>query len=91
MAHDPPGTTYKINKGKIDSEYLRNKLKVKNFEVKKSFAEKYPHVEKFFKEKGVDLDKIREHSAKVIATGALTGTLLFAPPLLRKVCRRSVK
>lgn len=84
MAHDPPGTTYKIDRGKVDSEYLRNKLKLKSLEVKKGFAEKYPHVEKFFKEKGIDLDKIRQHSAKVIATGALTGTLLFAPPIAPK-------
>src|SRR5258705_12316377 len=80
MAHDPPGTTYKINQNRIDTEYLRNKLKVKGFQVKKSFNEKYHHVEKFFKDRGVDLGKIREHSAKVITTGALTGTLLFAPP-----------
>lgn len=84
MAHDPPGTTYKIDKGRLNSEFLRNKLKLKNLEVKKNFAEKYPHVEKFFKERGIDLDKIRQHSAKVIATGALTGTLLFAPPIAPK-------
>lgn len=80
MSHDPPGTTYKINKNRVDTEYLRNKLKIKGLEVKKSFNEKYPHVEKFFADQGINLSKIREHSAKVIATGALTGTLLFAPP-----------
>lgn len=84
MAHDPPGTTYKINKERVDSEFLRNKLKAKSLEVKKSFNEKYPHVEKFFSDRGIDLAKIREHSAKVITTGALTGTLLFAPPTLAK-------
>jgi hypothetical protein len=84
MAHDPPATTYKINKKRIDSEFLRNKLKLKNLEVKQSFSEKYPHVDKFFQERGIDLAKIRQHSAKVIATGALTGTLLFAPPVSPK-------
>ena len=80
MSHDPPGTTYKINRERVDTDYLRNKLKIKSLEVKNSFNEKYPHVEKFFADRGIDLSKIREHSAKIIATGALTGTLLFAPP-----------
>jgi hypothetical protein len=84
MAHDPPTTTYKISKGKVDSEFLRNKLKLKSLEAKRSLFEKYPHVEKFFAEKGIDLGKIREHSAKIITTGALTGTLLFAPPMVAK-------
>jgi len=80
MAHDPSGTTDKINRGKIDFEFLRNKLRLKNLEAKKSFAEKYPHVEKFFFEKGIQLAKIREHSAKILGAGTLAGTLLFSPP-----------
>jgi len=81
MSHDSPETTYKINKGKIDTEFLRNKLKLKNLEVKNSFNKKYPHVEKFFADRGISLSKIREHSARVITAGALTGTLLFSPPM----------
>jgi hypothetical protein len=77
MAHDPAGTSDLINK---DSEFLRNKLKLKSLEARRSLFEKYPHVEKFFAEKGLDLSKIREHSAKIITTGALTGSLLFTPP-----------
>ena len=84
MAHDPPATTYKISKNRIDTEFLRNKLKLKSLETKKTFAEKYPEAHKFFTDRGIDLGKIREHSAKVITTGALTGTLLFAPPSLIK-------
>ncbi len=80
MAHDSPGTTYRINKGKVDADFLRNKLKLKNLEVRQSFSEKFPEVNKFLTEKGIDLGKIREHSAKIIGAGALTGTLLFAPP-----------
>jgi hypothetical protein len=81
MAHDPAGTSNLINK---DSEFLRNKLKLKSLEAKRSLFEKYPHVGKFFADNGIDLGKIREHSAKIITTGALTGTLLFAPPALVK-------
>jgi hypothetical protein len=69
-----------IAKDKAGFEYLRNKLKLKHLETKAKFAEKYPHVQKFFAEKGIDLGKIREHSAKILGASALTGTLLFAPP-----------
>jgi len=79
MAHDPAGTSDSINK---DTEFLRNKLKLKSLEAKRSLFEKYPHVEKFFIEKGLELGRLREHSAKIITTGALTGTLLFSPPTI---------
>ncbi len=79
MAKDPARTTNEINKDRIDTEFFRNKLKLKNLEVKNSFNQKFPHVKKFFEDRGISLNNIREHSAKVITTGALTGTLLFAP------------
>lgn len=59
--------------------FLRNKLKLRSNEVKSTFNQKYPHVEKFFSDRGLTLSKIREHSAKIITTSALTGTLLFSP------------
>ena len=84
MAHDPARTNNLINEERIDSEFLRNKLKLKSLESRRSLFEKYPHVEKFFADKGLDLGKIRQHSAKMITTGALTGTLLFSPPMVAK-------
>lgn len=80
MSKDPARTTNEINKDRIDTEFFRNKLKLTSLQAQNSFNEKYPHVKKFFDDRGLDLGKIREHSAKVITTGALTGTLLFAPP-----------
>ncbi|MFZ5932602.1 MAG: hypothetical protein ACOYT7_00740 [Patescibacteria group bacterium] len=76
----PTQTYFDIAKRKVDYEYLRNRLKLKHLEAKKAFAQKYPHVEKFLAEKGIDIGKIREHSAKIIGAGALTGTLLLSPP-----------
>jgi hypothetical protein len=76
-----PARTYEdIPKDKVDFEYLRNKLKLKNLEKKQKFSEKYPHVDKFFKQKGINIEKIREHSARILGASALTGTLLLAPP-----------
>ena len=82
MSQDPPTTTYKINEDRINTEFLRNKFKNKSLEVKESFNQKYPHVQKFFEDRGISLSKIREHSSKVIASGALTGSLLFTPPAM---------
>ncbi|PIU28640.1 hypothetical protein COT08_00825, partial [Candidatus Woesebacteria bacterium CG07_land_8_20_14_0_80_44_9] len=53
-----------------DTDFLRNKLKLKSLEVKQEFQKKYP---------SIDLSKIRQYSAHIIGAGALTGTLLFAP------------
>lgn len=79
----PAKKLYQENQeGQVQSEFVRNKLKLRNLEVKNSFNQKYPHVQKFFADRGISLDKIREHSARVIASGALTGALLFAPPVM---------
>lgn len=76
----PAQTYFDIEKRKVDFDYLRNRLKLKHLEVKKAFSKKYPHVEKFLAKKGIEIGKLREHSAKIIGAGALTGTLLLASP-----------
>lgn len=88
----PASKSYRrFEEEKISSEFIRNKLKLKSFEAQRSLFGKYPHVKKFFSDRGVDLGKIREHSAKVITTSALAGTLLFAPPSLVKNVQPIVK
>src|SRR3990167_7421301 len=72
------------NRIKIDSEAFRQKLKVKHLEAKSRFKEKYPEVHKFFSEKGIDPGKIREHSAKIIGAGILTGSLVLTTPSQQK-------
>lgn len=76
-----PARTYEdILQEKTGFDFFRNKLKLKDIEAKNSFSKKYPHIETFMKKKGISLEKIREHSAKILGAGALTGTLLLAPP-----------
>lgn len=77
-----PKTAQKRSKKakKLTSEQLRQKLKLKHLDTKKRLSTKHPKIEKFFKEKGVDPGKIREHSVKILGAGALTGTLLLTPP-----------
>lgn len=77
----PASKSYqRFEEEKISSEFLRNKLKLKSLEAKDSFYKKHPHAAKFFEDRGVDLGKIREHSAKIIASSALAGTLILNPP-----------
>ena len=76
----PTQTYHEIDDERIDFEFLRNKLKIKQQEATRAFNEKYPHVTKFLSERGVELANIREHSARILGTGALTGTLLLSPP-----------
>lgn len=79
----PASKSYRrFEEEKVQSEFVRNKLKLRSLEAKQSLFSKYPHVEKFFTDKGLSLSKIRDHSAKIITAGALTGTLLFAPPVI---------
>jgi len=59
---------------------FRDLLKLKNIESKLNFQNKFPIAHKFFLEKGLELGKLREHSAKILSAGALTGTLLLTPP-----------
>jgi hypothetical protein len=59
---------------------FRDLLKLKSLEAKVNFEKKYPVAHKFLLDRGLELGKIRQHSAKLISAGALTGTLLLAPP-----------
>lgn len=68
------------DQSKINPDLLREKLKLKHLQVKKEFSQKYPHVVNFFANRGLDIGKLRAHSAKILGTGILTGTLLLAPP-----------
>ena len=59
---------------------FRNNLKLKRLEAQKSFRTKFPVAHQFLLENGIKLEKLREHSAKILSAGALTGTLLLTPP-----------
>ncbi len=66
---------------KYDFENIREKLKLKSFDTKKSFSEKYTKADSYLKSKGFDISRIRENSAKLVGAGALLGSLLLSPPI----------
>lgn len=59
---------------------FRDALKLKSLEAKLRFQKKFPVAHQFLLDKGLELGKLRQHSAKIISAGALTGTLLLTPP-----------
>lgn len=59
---------------------FRNKLKLKSLEAQNNFKKNFPEAHQYLLERGVELSKLRQHSAKLISAGALTGTLLLTPP-----------
>lgn len=65
----------------MDTAQLRNKLKLRNLASKQDFARHHPHVKNFFDDVGLDLGRVREHSAKLLTAGALGSSLLLSPPL----------
>lgn len=76
-----PAKTYEdIEKRVVNTEYFRNKLKLKSYEASQKFNGKHPQAQSFFKLKNIDLEKIRQYSAKIIGAGALAGTILLSSP-----------
>ena len=63
----------------LSAEELSYKLKLKHLEVAERIRTAYPHVGKLLKDKGLQIEKIRQHSAKLLGAGAITGALLLAP------------
>lgn len=76
----PTQTYHDIPKKTFDAEHIRRKLKVKHFEVSQKLSEAHPHAKRFLAQKGLELEKIREHSAKIVSAGALTGAFLLTSP-----------
>lgn len=76
----PTQTYHKLKVKTADFEKLRSRLKVRHLDAKLKLAKKHPHLNKFFTEKGLELDKIREHSAKILGAGTLVSALLLNPP-----------
>lgn len=59
------------------AQSLRNRLKLRHLEAKDRFAGKHIHAASFFQDVGLDLGQVRQHSARLLAAGALGGALLL--------------
>lgn len=64
----------------VDPEELRQKLKLRHLQIKSDFEARHKEASKYLKRKGLDLGKIRMHSAKLLTAGALAGGLALSVP-----------
>lgn len=64
----------------LDEEAFRQKVKLKHLNTKNEFSSKHKDANDFLRGQGIDLGKIREHSARLITAGALAGTLALSAP-----------
>jgi len=61
---------------------LREKIVSQRLQAEKEFHRKHPHAKEFFEKKGLKLEKVRQHSSKLLAAGTLAGGLLLTSPQL---------
>lgn len=64
------------------TQTLRERLRNRQLLAKENLSKKHPHAQNFFEERGIDLGKIRQHSARLLTAGALAGTLFLNSPTL---------
>ena len=67
-------------KKRVDPEDLRQKLKLKHLQVKDEFEKRHKEASDYLKSKNLDLGNLRQHSSKLIAAGAIAGTLALSAP-----------
>lgn len=62
------------------NQTLKDKLKNRKLAAQQNFYKSHPDAHKYFKSSGIDLGKIREHSAKLLASGAIASSLMLSSP-----------
>lgn len=72
-------------KPSLDTSLLYSKLKYKHLLSEKALSLKHKDSIKFLEAKGVKPGKIREHTRKLLASGALAGALLLSSPQLSTI------
>lgn len=64
----------------ITTDELRQKLKLKHYEAVAKLNELHYEATDQLRKKGIDIDRVREHSAKLLSAGTLAGTLMLSAP-----------
>lgn len=71
--------------GTLDAAKLKLLLSEKVQESKERLQRRHPAAFEFIRKTGIEPGKIREHAARVAATGALAGTMLLSGPIGKQV------
>jgi hypothetical protein len=67
-------------KNQLDTETLRNRLKLRVFGSEKKLLEAHATAKEFFEKVQLRPGKIRDHALKLLSSSALAGTLLLTAP-----------
>jgi len=59
---------------------LKARIEARHSTAKKDFLGKHPHAQKFFQQKGISLENIRQYSTKLLTAGTLTSALMLGLP-----------
>ncbi len=68
---------HRLKHKELNSEQLRNRLRLRNQESETKLRKKHPVASEYFDEKGIRPGGLRHHAAKLLSTGALAGSLLL--------------
>jgi len=86
----PTQTYHQISRDKVDTDFYRNKLKLKRLEAERKLSNRYPDFSAALKQQKIDLAKLREYSSKLIYSGVLAGTLMLLNPQEKKIAPLSL-
>ncbi|QQS38865.1 hypothetical protein IPM62_05815 [Candidatus Woesebacteria bacterium] len=70
----------KVSTSGFDAEVIRNKLKLRNFNTKNALKSAHPKALTFLENKGLAPENLRRHSAKLLGTGLIAGSIMLNPP-----------
>ena len=65
-------------RAQLNSSQLRNRLKLRSLASETKLLQAHPEAKKFYERLGLRPGRIREHAARIMASGALAGTLLLS-------------
>lgn len=84
MKRSPAQTYHDIFKEKVGFDYFRNKLKLRNLQEEQNFFNQFPKAKKAFESKKLSVKSIREHSARLLGAGIISGSFLLGTPSATK-------
>lgn len=62
----------------VNTEPLKNRLRIRNQERETKLRKRHPIASQFFDENGIRPGKFRDHAAKLLSTGVLAGSLFLS-------------
>jgi len=69
---------------KLDATRLRSSLKTSRVSASKHLQVRHPEAVAYLRKRGIEVEKIREHAVRLVASGVLSGALALSLPLVNQ-------